>query len=421
MSIRYSHGIVPAIFALTAILLPAGASSQSAAFTYTDPNNAANTHQYGLLNGDHLALYLNDRGDLGAPYHYDFNGVGVIKPSGQTNGTQPLVNMDGSVPETSGTFAALYSKTSTAGAGSLYNSLTAKTEYITVASALEAYGVYVPGQNAWLHNADFTASPAAFTVSGSLDGMLTAYTKTINAGNGLTVEQTVTIDDVPGNKKQERAQFAVKITNSGSGPLTGLRYARVVNPNQGVYGPSGTVATTQSFGTPTAPGAFAINSTAGGNNLALGVDPGSSGSMGATIFSTSIVQEDALFNSLNSLLGSSNRVTLGIGNQATYTDAANNMISTPDFTADPTFASMVQFDSQSSDDALVLASSAFDLQSGASFNFNFNYYFDPASSVVGNPTPEPGVPALLASICVAGAVFAFRRRGIRLPLGKRVS
>src|SRR5690242_19934193 len=109
--------------------LSVSAGAQSATFQYTD---AGGSHNYGLLNGDYLALYVNDRGDLGAPYR----NIGAEKPtSGALNGIYAVVNGDGSVPNgstpnTRYTYATLFTTKSTAGLP-LQSSIQAKTEYTT--------------------------------------------------------------------------------------------------------------------------------------------------------------------------------------------------------------------------------------------------------------------------------------------------
>jgi hypothetical protein len=48
---------------------------------YGYPSDGNRLHDYALLNGDLLALYLNDRGDLGAPYPI-IGGIPGAKPPG---------------------------------------------------------------------------------------------------------------------------------------------------------------------------------------------------------------------------------------------------------------------------------------------------------------------------------------------------
>src|SRR5258708_6512396 len=119
MRIQNSCCFGGAFSALLAVVALGPAQAQSI-FTYNDPTpGSSQSHRYGVLNGDLLALYINDRGDLGAPYRY----VVPEKPKGISKGTKPVINNDGSVPETSGTYAALFSKTSTSGYSSLASSI----------------------------------------------------------------------------------------------------------------------------------------------------------------------------------------------------------------------------------------------------------------------------------------------------------
>jgi hypothetical protein len=403
--------------------LTVSAGAQSVIFPYSD---AGGSHRYGLLNGDYLALYVNDRGDLGAPYR----NIGATKPtSGALNGIYAVVNANGSVPDgptpaTRYTYAALFSKTPTVGLPPvalqtpLQTSIQAKTEYATVGNnPLEAYGVYVPGNNpassVWLHNGDFSMdnTASAFSVSGKQGGVLSATSLVNNASTGINVAQTITIDDKLGDNKQNVAQFHITVTNNSSKTLNGVQYARVINPNMGAYsgGPNSTV---QSLGTASDTSAFAIDASAAGRQLALGLDPANSSDSGTTIFSTNIVKEDLLFSSLNATIAGSNRVVLGNGTNASYYLGGQvNAAATGSYTdySMHGFVSQVNFNSDPVDDSLVLVSPSYDLASGQSFSFSFSYYFDQLP-LAGDPVPEPGVLGLVAGGLVFGGIGVHRRK-----------
>lgn len=405
---------------LTGAALTTAAHAQSALFNYegVDVTNGQKvTHQYGLLNGDFISLYLNDRGDLGAPYDASGN-----KPGGILDGFVPAVQDNGDVKPGMGTYGALFSFESTQGAGngSIGASVRAKHEYISVGSQEASEGFAIVGndnklnQNGkWLPDTKLSVVPNSFAVSGnSITGGLSATSQltTPTSSGNLQITQQIALQEA--GEPKNRVKFTVTFKNNGTQTLDGLRYARAVDPNQGyLY----SLSTFQHFRTPGDPNAFAIDSwdTPGALNpqrMALGVSPGDAGTDGTTIFATNFLSETSLLSNLQAKdVRKNNRLVLH-GKGADYLAAGSDTVfaSTNDFTD----GSLDTTSFTPGDAALVLLSPSYSLAPGDEQTFIYYLFFSAVSSTPPADVPEPGPVAFYAG-GIAGAGLLLRRRRTR--------
>jgi hypothetical protein len=410
-------------FVAAIALVTVGRPSMGQALTF----GSGGVGSYAVLNGDNLALYVDEYGDLGAPQN---SGI-PNKPGGVLNSSgQPYINSDGSVNTLGGTnaYGALYSPTSTAG-DSIQAAVQAKTEYVTLGNrnAIEGWSVDMNGAKAFTPYSDMP-TPTFSVSSNSATGLLTmTSTTTLAQGNAdLQISQEILFND-PGRKNI--AQFTVNFTNTGTTTITGLQYARIVDPNQDVAA-GGSVNTVQSFGAQADPKAFAINSTGSlsGNQMALGVQPTDQNAAGSTIYAVNgLMTETGTLGHPSYLDGQSgnNYIQLnanGVG--ATYVNATNSALdaTTSNFQAyinNPASAPFLtasdasvnpDFSSFGSDTTLVLLSPDLpDLAPGASTSYTFYYIFGPGPE--GAPVPEPGpVAALFAPLVSMGCATLLRHR-----------
>lgn len=413
-----------AAFSLTS--LASNANAQASIYGF--PTDAS-SQKYALLNGDFLSLYVNDRGDIGAPRRA--NGT---KPVGFANGLTPYIAPDGrpdfSQPANSlnkvGSYGALFSETSTAGLSTLQDRVQAKQEYITVgkpvsSNVLEGFSVVAGNLNGGLWQNSTSLNLNGFSVNGSTvtgpvagtspTGLMVA-TSILNTGS-LQITQQITMQDgFPSNA----AKFSVRLKNtSTTETLTNVQYARAVDPNQGY--PNGSTNTFQRFGTGVNPNAFALRSVDSPGvldprSLAIGVVPGDGTVGGTTLYARSLaggITETALLTNPTGFLGP--RVLLDpTGSGATYTDALGNVATTANFVTDPFRDSgnnIVAPTFLNGDEALVLLSPVFaSIRPQEEQDFDFYYFFGNAPFDV----PEPGTYALLLSGLVCGGGLAMRRR-----------
>ena len=364
---------------------------------------------YGLLNGDNIALYISDRGDLGVPRR---QGIIASKPSGNIDAItgSPLdILPDGSISTDPGTgvYGALFSRTSTSGLP-LQQSIQAKSEYITGGGgiALENFALF--GNNSNLHtltggylHGDTVGTPT-FSLSGnSATDILSATSAFTFSRAKMKMTQEVSFQYDPVRKNL--VQFKITFQNTGTTDLTGIRYARAVNPNQGAFGTgTTTLATLQQLGTPTEPDAFAINSSASNRHLGLGVFSDQQNGKGTILLSTATTEENTLLDNPTAQLANSNYVKLLDGGAEYY--EGNSLVNTTDDFRKADFQNSVKFES-GGDDALLLLSPVINVAAGTSETFTFYYFFNnPAPSGV----PEPGSVALLVSSLVGGC-FLLRK------------
>jgi hypothetical protein len=390
------------------------------------PTFGTGVGNYALLNGDNLALYVDHYGDLGAPQ----NATTPTKPGGSLNGTgQPYINVDGSVNNLGGTneYAALYNPTATF--GSVQSQVQQKTEYITLGNrnAVEGWSVSVnDGASFVPYNALGMTAGSISTTYNSVTGLATATTDTtykLGATN-LGIQQEVLFNDTG---RKNIAEFVTTFTNNGTSAISGLQYARGIDPNQGVASPGTTsdVNTNQSFGTSADLTQFAINSSdqLGQNRmLALGVRSTDSNAVGSIIYATSGGQtQNALLTSPElARQGNPSYIQLLPGGGASYVDAANPaddatttnyqqylqnpalapFLNAADDSITPAFSSFADTD-------MVLLSPTMSLAPGASTSYTFYYTFGTPNPV---PTPEPGVVSLLTGSALAASATMFRSR-----------
>lgn len=433
------------VTALTLGVLAGAAQGQ--AVVYDNPFLSG--RKYSLLNGDLLALYVNDRGDLGAPRR---SGT---KPVGFANGPTPFINPDGS-PNTdlmlglqrNGTYGALYSETPTAGAGSLAGSVSAKQEYFTVGpppglNALEGFAVSVG--SSWFNGSSplFNLNPTTgFTVptnGTTATGPLTASSilhGIAGAAANLQITQTIGVQS-PDNTSAAQlnsAKFTVKIKNtSTTATLSNVRYARAIDPNQGytngydsTSSTGGQTSTTQRFGTGADPDAFAVRSldspgATTPRSLAIGVLPTDINAGGTTILSvreSDYLNEGALLGNPLNFLNNPRVVLNDATGGASYFDASGTEYVTGDFTdltsdpfhlaGDPSQTVTPSF--RDGDVALLLLSPIFTLSPGEEETFIFYYFFGNTPTAAGPVVPEVGTLTLLLGSLSGGALLLRRRR-----------
>jgi hypothetical protein len=394
----------------------------------------AATGNYALLNGDNLALYIDQLGDLGAPMS---SSPSQPKPGGQLNSSgQPFINSDGSVqtpvgtPAVPVTYAALYNPSATA--GTIQQQVQAKDEYITLGNrnAVEGWSISVNGGSSFIpySNAGMSAAPIV-TSYNPVTGLLTATADTTYkvGATDVGISQETLFNDTG---RKNLAEFVTTFTNNGTSTISGLQYARGVDPNQGVAPPgtSANVNTTQTFGTSVDPTQFAINSTdqeSLNRNLALGVRSSDPNSAGTEIYAVSANQtESGLLGSPQvNRQGNPSYIQLdpnGDGG-ANFVDPTNPAMDShtanyQEYLQNPALAPFLtagnvsvtpEFSTYSPDTDLVLLSPVIsNLTPGESESFTFYYTF---GALNAGAVPEPGTIAMaLAGICGA-AVFRLRR------------
>lgn len=425
------------IMALTLIGSAATTAVNAQARIYGYPTDANRLHEYALLNGDLLALYLNDRGDLGAPYPI-INGFPGAKPPGivdPVTGRPSSSNIadDGRILPTDNppTYGALFSRTSTP-SSTIGGSVRQKSEYLTAGAGSVAEGFSLRGNqglsgpgNTFILPGDMILQN--FSVSGdSRTGALSATSQLEYPTDSGTLEvmQNVVFQetDAPPN----RVKFTISFTNNSSEAITGLRYARAVDPNQGFT----TGETNQRFRTQADPNAFALNSLVGDRGFGLGVFPDGN-TEGTILVVTPETREDALLTNPTAQLSSNSYVLLGATTtlpNGTNTASASlfqpagdpNLISddilldsTLDFINDAAFTNMVNdnLSVPSGNAGLVLLSPILPdiAANGGMESFTFYYFFD---ALQGPPpgVPEPGTVALLVSSVLCGGSLLRRRR-----------
>lgn len=414
------------------------ASAQARLFSY--PSDANRQHDYALLNGDLLAFYLNDRGDLGAPYPV-IGGLPGAKPPGivdPATGRPSRVNIadDGRILPVDGppAYGALFSRTSTL-AGSIGESVRLKSEYLTAGAGTVAEGFALRGnqgvrgpRNSFLQSSDLMVN--SFRVFGDSPAGTLGATSILSYptdSGELQVTQDLVFQEagMPGN----RARFTITFTNNGTETLSGLQYVRTADPNQGFT--SG--ATVQRFRTQTEPGAFAMNSLVGDRAFGFGVFPGDLAE-GSILLVTPETREPALLSQPLDQVARNNYIRLGASTllpDGTRTASAflyqpagdpgslaDDLLLgfTPDFVNDAAFTDLVN------DNLSVLAGNAAllwvspvlpDLAPSASLSLTFYYFFDalPAGPPPGGNVPEPGTGGVwLLCGTVAGSLLARRRR-----------
>jgi hypothetical protein len=405
MKLRLAGLLSVATLSLVGTAFSVSAKAQSAG-PFNGPISGSEG-QYALLNGEFLSLYVDARGDLGAPRKPLSSGLAKPGPALDANG-RPFnngqnINADGSVKSSvNDTFGALFSPNSTA-ALSLHDSVSAKSEYITGTpnGAAEGFAIKL-GDGAWTsyRNLNFVD----FGVGGnSVTGLLTATTH-YTLGN-LPITQDIAFNDAA---NKNRAKFTITFDNSNGTAPVSVQYARVVNPNQGA---PGTIQTTVNYGTPIFTNAFAIDSVANGKHLGIGVLPGTDpNAAGSVILSNDVTDEGGLLNSgnLDTFLDNYPFVQLRSDLGADY---INPDPSQNESTLGPNdFNSLqnVQFATGTEDTSLLLYSPNITVGAGQIGTYTFYYFFDTINQ--GPPTvPEPGAVALLLA-GVVGCSALLRRR-----------
>ncbi len=428
------------ISGLTVLTISSLASARVAhaqAQVYTNPTSGS--RRYALLNGDLLALYINDRGDMGSPIRYPggTKSPGAVDP---ITGQPLAINNDGSVA--SGSYATLFSNNNAPTPGTLAESVRQKSEYITAGLGTVVEGFAVIGNDPglrntfggvkWLHGEDLTVDQSQTfndATQTSRTGPLTATSTLVrNTGTGnqkpLQIKQNV-LFQADGAGRND-VKITLTFTNTSDHTLTGVRYARAVDPNQGAFSSSGvsTARTSQTFGTAADPNAFAINSrfsdTAQVRQLGFGIRDGAD-AVGTTLFSTGQLSENSILSTPDAFALTNNHVTLGAGKSATFTrinGGIATVFTTTDYT-DPInhpfldingIATTVDFNSSGSTNDLALLSPILpDILPGASDTFTFFYFFNPHQEGPGGDVPEPGALALLVGCGISGGLLLRRR------------
>ncbi len=383
-----------------------GLSAQAQSVIYTNPYAAG--HTYGLINTDSVALYINDRGDLGAPYH----ATGTIKPNGLLDGNgQPYINADGSINTSaqSGTYGMLISDTPVTGAGSVGASVHAKSEYLTGGSSNVAEGFALYGDNSRLHSGTNWINASNFTVN-SFSAQNTANPGLVSqlfrqtgssTTQGLQITQTAMLI-----ASTNSIRFDIVFKNTDAQSLTNLRYARGVNANPSASS-GGNGNTQQFFGSAADPTAFLIGSGVGNKQVSFAVHQGDPNAIGSRVAAAATASESGLLSNPDRFFGASNRyVTLGSGLSATYNVGNGTTQTTSDFSTDgsfqPDFGTL-----DNGDYGILIESGIFNLQAGESTNFS--YYLEAQQRMTSSGVPEPGTLALLAAGLSVGLLLRRRR------------
>ena len=393
MKINHARSTSAALVVIAGGLLAQNAFAQS---FYTNP--FASGHTYANVSAGGTSIYINDRGDLGAPYR----STGIAKPNGFTDANgNPYINPDKSV-NTAVTINGAQNGT--------YGLVVNKAEYLTSGPTNVAEGFAIIGNSTRLQNGPSWLNASNFTVQsfqaapGSVPGVVSnLFRQTGTASTqGLLVTQTVTLDAA-----SNRISFNVSFTNNDIQTLSGLQYARAINPNQGGSLPAATGNTQQGFGLPNSSSSFGINTSVGQRQLGLAIKPGDPNTLNARITATTTTQENSLLSNPDVFFGSNRQyVQLGAGNNATFNVGDGTTKTTSNFTTDKGFAPTFGAAS-SGDDALVLESGTFSLAPGATDSFNFFLLADPITAAA---VPEPGAMPLLAGILLSSGMLALRRR-----------
>lgn len=413
---------------LTGNVLSNAVYAQSAIF-----DSRAGFSRYGLLNGDRLALYLNARGDLGAPFSLNSGGKSssIVDPiTGRPNPGN--IGNDGRILPTNRppSYAALFSLNPT-GNGSIGDSVKAKSEYLGAGSSSIIEGFSVFAQNGLEPETRFRANPTmnvtGFTVSGATaTGPLTAVSNLTTAlrfdnnnRGTLGIEQTISFQtgaNVPGN----RVQFSTDFTNNSGETLENFRYARVVDANTAFVNPR----TTQRFSTDNEPNAFALTSVVNNNAVGIGVfgdnprqfpaQPGSilftaASSIGEATLLQSPFDRVTTYVELTSNNGAV--IKRKVGNDLITTNDTI-LFSTTNFIGDAAFQDQVgtalNF-GNSSDSSLILLSPSLTIGANQTANFTFFYFF--GGQLNPPVVPEPGTVAFLVAGGLSG--LWLRRRKLR--------
>lgn len=420
---------------LTGTVFSTVAHAQSALFNYVAPDNSGR-HTYGLLNGQHVALYINDRGDLGAPYPIAGGDAGN-KPGSLTDSLgRPNPNIIAATGEILGfptqpAYGALFSKNSTANLP-IGDSVKAKSEFLGAGTAqlVEGYSLFandgLSATGRFVRASQLTVN--SFTVTGnSGTGPLVATSNvsadlSFSSGNSgtLALQQVINFQD-GNNDPPNRVRFSTTFTNNSTEALNGFRYARVVDVNTSFT----TSETSQQFRANTDPTAFALTSFTGGNALGIGVfgnsPNGGPAEPGSLLFvgDAGVGESNLLLSPFDQVDDGEFYVMLGAGNAASLMqkvgfglDLSDDTVflTTNDFINDVNFRTQV--DSQlgfanADNSALMLLSPELNIAAGGSANFTFYYFF---GQTVSTPVPEAGTVALLITGGVSGLWLRRRHR-----------
>lgn len=220
----------------------------STAAIFNNPDDLSGVRKYLLLHGNYLSVYANDRGDLAAPAPLSGG-----KPSGQGNAQgQPIpegsditddsfIADDGSVvgPRT---YATLFSIDSSAGGLDVGQQVRLKSEYITLyngTSFVDRYTVKIPGLVAgsgWADVSTLTISAPSLPGDGEPgQEVAETFTRRQSGNKRLDIKHRFILQEDGTGAGMRRLRVEVTVTNNSTdgSTFTGVRYARVIDPNPG--------------------------------------------------------------------------------------------------------------------------------------------------------------------------------------------
>ena len=365
----------------------------------------ATRSRYFCLNGDRIALYGNEKGELGAYYGL---GSGQRYPANLTSEGKPFTPSIGANGEITGSgtaFSILYSPVSTAELASTELAVEAKYEMGGAESIpqLSAYAIRGSDASRWeidnLYDmaAQMSIVAAALNVSGANASStpIFAECKTINRDyldNLLFIRTTnkyqLQVSDSVENI--QRIRVTVTLENTGAFTANGMRFVTGFDLNT-----SNNFRSTQSFGNAVSPRDFVMTSKGGNNGLSLGLGV-ENNQIGSALW---VANSSRGVNNYRDPWGSTQPYVLLTGTNSAeirsnpltsyQPEAADTIrVSTAEYTSSDFVASVateLSFTNVAVDRVLMLMSPAYTLAPGGSATFVYYYYLNHATVAASTP------------------------------------